>query len=142
MLEPASTPPALFPLVSSFSLSFSLIFSSSLFFLCSIGPAQWGDCLLSLYPSYSPLFFFLSHYLLCLLCSCLFLALAFFVSTLFLSLSWDLSRSPTCWACCCLLCASFTAHLNFLPVTPRLPPPCTLLRSLFTPLFPSISSSL
>lgn len=59
-----------------------------------------------------------------------------------LSLSWDLSRSPTCWAGCFLVCTMFTAHPHFLPVTPclqLLAPSSPSASSLLTFFFPSFS---
>lgn len=61
-----------------------------------------------------------------------------------LSLSWDLSRSPTCWAGCFLVCTTFTAHPHFLPVTPCLQllapssPSASSLLTFFSFLFPHI----
>lgn len=86
-------------------------------FLCSAGSCPVGRRS-NFSPSRStPLF--PSYYLLFLLHSCLFLALAF-SGFLTPSLSGDLSRSPTCWAACSLVCTSFAAHPHFLPVTPFL----------------------
>lgn len=92
----------------------------------------------SLFP-----FVFPFYYLLFLLHSCLFLAPAF-SGFLTLSLSWDLSRSPTCWAGCFLVCTTFTAHPHFLPVTPCLQllapssPSASSLLTFFSFLFPHI----